>query len=562
MVTHVTNALAVLQVRAQPVSLSQNDQEAVVMGIPWVKRRASTLLSLCLASTLVVAVGCGGGSSQNAAAADTLVIDQVSNISTLDPAQAFDVTAANALLHTYDTLVSFKGETLTEVVPRLAESFEGSPDAKTYTFRLKPDVTFSDGTPMTSQDVVFSFNRLKNLKASPSYLMDGLAVSAPDDATVVVTSETPRPELPVMLTSGNFSVINAAEAKKLGASDGADASSADKAGPEFDKLSMGTGQYVLESYEPNSRLVLKANDKYWGEQPTFTRLIFRSTSSPQQQSLNVQNGDADVALNLPSPMAADVDKSKVQVHSGLPPEVVYIALTNLADSPTANADFRRAVALGIDYDGLLQLAGPGSVQGTGLIPRSVTASLPEEFATKRDVETARAALAASGQRDAEIVLEYGSDYKVGGLDMGTFAQRIASSLAEVGVKVTLKPGPTAVTRTRYQEGKTQAAMYPYPPDYPDPSQFLIYNPGGVLGKRIHWLPEQDPQMLEMAKRATNSTDDAHRVPAFQEWDEALKATNHFIPVLSVAANVVADKNLTGVNYNPALGTNFGEIGRG
>src|SRR6478735_9251970 len=103
------------------------------MGIPWVKRRASTLLSLCLASTLVVAVGCGGGSSQNAAAADTLVIDQVSNISTLDPAQAFDVTAANALLHTYDTLVSFKGETLTEVVPRLAESFEGSPDAKTYT---------------------------------------------------------------------------------------------------------------------------------------------------------------------------------------------------------------------------------------------------------------------------------------------------------------------------------------------------------------------------------------------------------------------------------------------
>lgn len=528
------------------------------MGITRMRRRAGALLSL----SLVGLVAACGGSSQNAAAADTLVIDEVLNISTLDPAQVFDFTGANALLHTYDTLVTFDGESVEKVVPSLAESFEGSPDAKTFTFRLRPDVEFSDGTPMTADDVVFSFNRLKNYKGSPSYLMDGLAVTAPNASTIVVSSETPRPELPVMLTSGNFSVINSAEAKKHGATDAPDAAAADSAGSKFDKMSMGTGQYVLESYEPNSKLVLKANDNYRGDKPTFTRLVFRSTSSPQQQSLNVQNGDADVALNLSSPMLAELDAAKVSVHSGLPPEVVYLALTNAADSPTANADFRKAVALGVDYDGLVQLAGPGAVQGTGLIPRSVKAALPEQFATKRDVGAAKNSLAASGKGGDEIVLEYGSDYKVGGLDMGTFAQRIASSLGEVGVKVSLKPGPTQVTRTRYQEGKTQAAMYPYPPDYPDPSQFLIYNPGGVLGERIHWPSEQDPQLIELADKASVTLDDAQRVAAFQEWDQTLKATNHFIPIVTVASNVVADKNLTGLNYNPALGTNFGKVGRG
>ena len=78
----------------------------------------------------------------------------------------------------YDSLLQFKGADVAHPQPAVAASYTASKDARTYTFTLRRNVRFSDGTPLTSADVVFSYNRLVNLKGNPSFLLAGITTKA------------------------------------------------------------------------------------------------------------------------------------------------------------------------------------------------------------------------------------------------------------------------------------------------------------------------------------------------------------------------------------------------
>ena len=106
-------------------------------------------------------------------ASATLVVDNSFTIKTSDPGRAFDPTASLVDHAIYDTLFTYKGGDLAHPIPLLVSSFKASANAKTYTFQLKRNVHFADGTPLTSADVAFSLRRLQNLKGNPSFLLAG-----------------------------------------------------------------------------------------------------------------------------------------------------------------------------------------------------------------------------------------------------------------------------------------------------------------------------------------------------------------------------------------------------
>ena len=115
-------------------------------------------------------------------AANTLVMAIAEDTASLDPARAFETLPTIIHKATYDTLVSFPPGSVDQVIPSLAESWEISDDGTVYTFTLVDGATFSDGSPVTAEDVVFSFNRLKNVTGNPSFLAETVAsVEAPDD---------------------------------------------------------------------------------------------------------------------------------------------------------------------------------------------------------------------------------------------------------------------------------------------------------------------------------------------------------------------------------------------
>src|SRR5215471_7433315 len=149
------------------------------------------VLAAAFVGVLGVAAACGSGQS-GGTSNKTLVIDKSFDLKTADPQREFE----------------FKGGDVTKPLPLVASSYTASADARTYTFTLRRDVKFSDGTPLTSADVLFSFNRLINLHGNPSFLLDGVTVTAPDASTVVLTSKDPNPAIPFIVPNPALGIVN------------------------------------------------------------------------------------------------------------------------------------------------------------------------------------------------------------------------------------------------------------------------------------------------------------------------------------------------------------------
>src|SRR5262249_34295495 len=132
------------------------------------------------------------GASGRSAASGTLVIDNSFTLKTSDPHRGFDSTASIVDRGIFDTLFTYSKNDLAHPVPLLVSSWKATNSAKTYTFQLRKDVHFADGTPLTSADVVFSLNRLINLKGNPSFLLSGVTVKANGKYGVVMRSATPN----------------------------------------------------------------------------------------------------------------------------------------------------------------------------------------------------------------------------------------------------------------------------------------------------------------------------------------------------------------------------------
>src|SRR5438445_13573986 len=169
--------------------------------------------ALLASAALATAAGAWGAtttrsSSTSSSASATLVVDRSFEIKTADPQRAFEPTASIVDRGIYDTFFTYKGNDLAHPRPLLVQSWSASRDAKTFVFRLRRNVHFADGTPLTSADAVFSFNRLINLKGNPSFLLDGVSVSARGKYTVVLRSSTPNAALPSILTNSSPGRVN------------------------------------------------------------------------------------------------------------------------------------------------------------------------------------------------------------------------------------------------------------------------------------------------------------------------------------------------------------------
>src|SRR4029079_7629322 len=179
-------------------------------------RRGGWIGLVLVAALAAAAAAAYAGTSANAAG-ETLVIDRSFEIKTSDPQRAFEPTASLVNRGIFDTLFTCRGSDVAHPIPLLAQSWKVSKDAKTYTFQLKRNVHFADGTPLTSADVVFSFNRLVNLKGNPSFLLAGVTTKAAGKYGVVVRSKTSNTALPAILANTSLGIVNSQLVKQPGA---------------------------------------------------------------------------------------------------------------------------------------------------------------------------------------------------------------------------------------------------------------------------------------------------------------------------------------------------------
>ncbi|MDO9524367.1 MAG: ABC transporter substrate-binding protein, partial [Gemmobacter sp.] len=339
---------------------------------------------------------------------ETLVIGRSMDVNSLDPARAFCDTCQIYLTSVYDTLVALGKDNRT-LEPSLATKWEVSDDYTEYSFTLRGDAKFSDGSPLEASDVVWTFQRMKNLKGSPSFLMDGLAsISAPDATTVKITLEAPNGEFLNKLSAPYAGIINAEVAMAAGAVADETAAEADKAETWFLSNSAGSGPFSLVNYSPENEMRLTRHDGYWGDAAHFKDVVITQIQDSVGQAQALESGSIDIGMQVDADTAKSITSDEVVTEIVPSYNFLYVAFSPGAKGmiDVLTPEVREALSLAIDYDGMIEFTvGGNGVKQPAPIPNGFpgTANLkPRE----QDIEKAKAMLAAAGVQNLTIDAGY------------------------------------------------------------------------------------------------------------------------------------------------------------
>lgn len=520
------------------------------------------------AGALALALLSSAATGAFANSADTLVIARSMDVNSLDPARAFCDTCQIYLTSVYDTLVTLDKDNKT-LKPLLAQSWEVSDNQTIFTFHLDPKAVFADGAPVEAKDIKWSFERLKNIKGSPSFFMDGVkSIDVKDAATVVVTLEAPNGEFLNKLTAGFTGIINSALAIKNGATADADAANTDKAETWFLNNSAGSGPFKLTAYMPDSELRLARNDAYWAAKPAFGEVVFRQSQDAVSQSQLLESGAADIAMQVDFDTASSLNTEEVTVETIPSYNFLYVAIGAGAkgNQVPMTPDVRKAIALALDYEGVIEftVGGQGKKQSAP-VPNGFPGSegLPERT---RDLDAAKALLAEAGLADGfEMEAVYPND-NVYGVDLNMMMQKVQQDLAEAGIRVNLKPSTYPVWRDQINgDGIPLTAVY-YAPDYFGTGQYANYfamMPGTSWSKRAGAANNPsviNPKEAELLQKALAATP-ADQEKLYHELATEMMNDNIIIPLVSPNLVLAYRSDIAGVRYSACCNLPLAEISR-
>ena len=373
----------------------------------------------------------------------------------------------------------------------------------------------------------------------------------------MLTSEQPNPALPRILPTPTLGILNSEVVMANGGTDQPGADTADTAEEYLNSTSAGSGPYVLESFSTTARRWSPVNDAYVGPTPaTFDRIVFRN-SDVTTQAIDVQNGNADIVMDLASDQLASLRGADGLTIDETASPTIFFLFANAnpeISEVTSNPDFVEAVRYGLDYAGILELAGEGAVQAPGVIPTHFLGALAPDQAVARDVARAKEALATvrlrrrhrpAGVRRATSPSN--------GLAFQPIAERIVANLDEVGITVELVPGPIATTLENYRAGNEQMGLWLWNPDYPDPQDYLVFGPGALVGLRAGWAEGAAPDIEAVSQQAATTVDDAVREPLYEQFQQMLNESGPFFPLFQPTAAVVSvTDRVTGAAFHPTM----------
>ena len=502
------------------------------------------------------------------AGAQALVVGANFVVKSLDPARTVETTSNMVNHSVYDSLVTFDGEDLATPKPSLATDWTVSPDGKTYTFRLRRNVRFASGNPLTSADVKWSLDRVRYVKSNPAFFLSSVEdILTPDPFTVVLKLKAPNPSLLPILSSSSLGAIDSKLVSQKGGDASPDAKDKDKAEPFLLAQSAGTGAYVMERYVPDQEIVLVRNPNHWRGAPKVERIVIRNITEPAAQKLQLERGDLDIATGLDQDQMRALRNTAGVTAKASPAATTFYVLMN-ADpqigGPFANPKVQQAVRYALDYDGILALAGPGAVRLAGVIPTVFPGAVDPRQGVRTDRDRARALLKEANLGEVKGALTYASDSTIFGVQMNLLAQKIQADLAAVGIGISLNGLPRATALQLYRDGKNQVGAWSWAADYPDGQNFLVYAPGRTVGKRAGWLPEASPEARELAQIAADAEterDPAKSAGLYRKLDERLAQVSPYAPLFQPAVPYAFRSNVQGVTFSSVWGVDFWTVSK-
>lgn len=507
-------------------------------------------------TTLLATMAAAPATSLAQDARKPVVIARDMDLNSLDPSRAFCDTCQIYLSSVYDRLVDLSPDNKS-IVPMLAKEWTSNADATEITFKLDARAKFSDGSAVEAKDVKWTLDRLKNMKGGMAYLLDNVkSIETPDAGSVIVTLTAPNSEFVGSLTAPYAGIINSDVVTEHGGDAGADAASKDNAEQWLLANSAGSGPFVLTAYSPDHELRLKRNDSYWGKMPTVSEFVFRQTKDAVSQTQLLENGSADIAMQVDPTTASEIRNDDIVVETTPSFNFVYLAISPGAKNlpHPLDAKVREAIASAIDYDGIIDL----TVDGKG---KRLPAPIPNGFPggdvgepIKYDLEKAKALMQDAGAADGFTIDATYPNVNQYGVDYSLMMQKIQQDLAEINIKLDLKPVEFSVWRQKVNaDGIPLTAVF-FAPDYYGSSQYAQYfammdgtvwytRAGGSADPTLA-NPETPKLLAEaLAAQGDKSSELFGKLGAIMANDHVI------LPVVSPDAVFVSRKGISGLRFS-------------
>jgi len=408
-----------------------------------------------------------------------------------------EVLVAN---HVYDYLVDVDPDSI--AIPRLASEWTTSDDGKIYVFNLAEGVTFHDGSPLTAEDVVWTFNRLRDpaLELPTSSLYSNiLDIQATGDLEVTFTLETPNPFFLYDLSDNHALIL--------------------KAGTEdADTNFNGTGPFKVVEYLPEDRIVLEANEAYFVKgQPSLAGLeiIFFNDETASVDAL--RGGQVDVVMRMATSLFSSLQDEPGIITSDIPTNGFDLVRLRSDREPGNDPRVIQALKLATDRDAVFELVqqGYGAVgNDTPIGPLYSQYYASDLEPPARDVDAARQLLSEAGYADGLDLVLHTPD--TGGRP--DLAVVLKDQWAEAGVNVEVSVEPESVYYgddgwLEVDLGITGWGSRPYPQFYLDV----------MLVCEAKWNESHfcDTEFDELAMMAGTTLNEDERVEAYRQIQQLL-----------------------------------------
>src|SRR6056297_1820645 len=479
-----------------------------------------------------------------------LIVGQIAEPKSLDPAAVTAVNDFRILVNVYEGLTRYKSGTL-EVEPALATSWNISEDGTEYTFTLRDGVTFHDGTPFNAEAVKFNFDRMLDEDhpyhdTGPfplSFFFSAIEETAVvDDMTVKFTLNEPYAPFLSNLAYPTGLIVSPAAVVEHGA--------------DFGRNPSGTGPFTFAEWRSNEAVVVERNPDYWDGAPELEAVVFRPITDANTRTAEMLAGGIDLMVEVPPVALSEFQGDSYTVHEQAGPHVWFLIL-NAKEGPFADKRVRQAANYAVNKTALVEEVLEGTAEvAAGPTPPAFAWAYNEELEPyPYDPDRARELIAEAGAEGAELtffVTEGGS----GMLDPVAMGTAIQADLEAVGFDVSIETYEWNTFLGEVNpglEGKADMAEMAWMTNDPDTLPFLAlrteaWPDNGGFNSGYY----SNPQVDELLEQARVATDQGERARLYKEMQTIVQDDAPWVFVANWKQNAVTAANVERFSLQPSF----------
>ncbi len=509
------------------------------------KLKLKRLFSLLLAGVLVAAAltGCGKNDNSTDDGEITFTYARAASTTSFDLHGEITLNNAFAIDKVFEPLLTFDENG--EIINWLAETYSVSDDNLVYTFVLRDGLKFSDGTDVTAEDVVFSLERHLEIGGALPIEADVASVEASDEKTVVITlAEACTPFLSELACFSNGVIP-----KDFGG----------KTEEEFFKAPVGSGPFVVDSWDPAGDLVFVKNEYYWQEgKPYIDKLVYKVIEDDNQVLNQLKAGKIDGAETISIANAdtlANGDGTKLVTVGGWEVEELFF---NTLDKHFSDVHVRRAIALSLDREAMTEALtfGYADISNT-VLPRSMKYNTNDTVnALSYNVEAAKAELAKSAYPDGfetSVIVNSGNNTEM------QIAQILKASAEAIGITININAEETATFRSDFFKFNFSIMINSATADFPDADSIMAFQVDPEGFSKCYWTSYTNDKAVELLHAGQVEPNGEARAAIYAELQQILADDVPYIPLYEPDIIVAVRDNVNGISVLPTGSVRFENV---